>query len=385
MGKALYTGLDYKDLFLKSSRNEQKTQLVNGALRHKLFDNFRTNFRISDSESEFLDGTENSWGGSLNFDYTRHLPRESNLSIGLDNSYAVTDRNLESDLLQVFDVSYTYDATRFNYLPDYDIVLDTIVVRNKERTVVYDEGIDYTVERVGRQTRIEVPQGSAISDGDELSIDYDYLTNPDIKYANKSNSFYTAVDLFDNSYRLMGQVSQGSEDLLEGDDLNVALTDFTQYMASIEKKITFFTLKCQYDQMDSTTEKSHTWEPSIEYRRFFNLYHLAAKLRGRQTEFEEVTYREYTSEAGSEKSLLAQVNVKKRLVSIPGALWDTRADYLQLSGRGDDNKEISVNSAIQISIGKSRIRLEGEVSWRDDNGRQSQDAFILLQFRRFFK
>jgi hypothetical protein len=72
-------------------------------------------------------------------------------------------------------------------------------------------------------------------------------------------------------------------------------------------------------------------------------------------------------------------------MSIPGALWETRADYLQLNGRGDDDKEISVNSAIQISIGKSRIRLEGEVSWRDDNGRQSQDGFILLQFRRFFK
>jgi len=385
MGRALHTGLDYKDLYFQSTRNEQQTRMADGWFRHKLFDNFRTNFRIGDRESEFLDGTESEWAGNLNFNYTRHLPRESNLSIGLDNYYGVTDRNLESDLMQVVDVSFLYDATKFNYLPDYDIVLDTIVVRNKARTQVYDEGIDYTVERVGRQTRIEIPPGSAISDGDQLSIDYDYLTNPDIKYANKGNSFYTAVDLFDNSYRLMGQVSQGSQELLEGDDLNVALNDFTQYMFGVEKKVTFFTLKCQYEQMESTTEKYHSWEPSVEYRRFFNLYHLAAKIRARQTEFEEVTYREYSSEAGSEKSLLGQVNLRKRLVSIPGALWETRADYLQLSGRGDDDTEVSVNSAIQISVGKSRIRLEGEISWRDDNGRQSQDAFVLLQFRRFFR
>jgi hypothetical protein len=55
-----------------------------------------------------------------------------------------------------------------------------------------------------------------------------------------------------------------------------------------------------------------------------------------------------------------------------------------MDGRGNDNKEVTVNSALQISLGKSRIRLESEVSWMDDNGRQSQNALVRLQFRRFF-
>jgi len=137
MGKALFTGLDYKDLFFQSVKNEQQSRIANGWLQHRLFDNFRTSFRMGDRESQFLDGAENEWYGNLNFYYNRHLPQKSNLFIGLDNSYGVTDRNLESDLVHVFKLSFVYNATRFNYLPDYDIVLDTIEVRNTQTGELY--------------------------------------------------------------------------------------------------------------------------------------------------------------------------------------------------------------------------------------------------------
>jgi hypothetical protein len=386
LGRALFSGLDYRNTFFESPLNEQKVQAGNGWLQHRLFDNFKTMLRMGSRENILSQGTEGGWNGSLDFDYTRHLPQESNLTIGLGNSYAVTERDLESSVMPVVDVPFLYNPAKFNYLKDYDIQLDTIVVRNKERTLIYDEGIDYIVESIGRQTRITIPDGSAINPGDLLSIDYYYLTNPDIKYATKTNSVYSAVDLFQNSYRIMGQVTQGRDTLLEGDDSNVGLMDFRQYQIEIDRNFRFWTLSCLYGDMDGNMEKYHYWEPSVEYTRYFQSSYLSfsASLSGRQTEYENVVYRDIASGEGSERSLMAQASVRRPVRSLAGALWETRADYLQMDGRGNDNKEVTVNSALQISLGKSRIRLEGEVAWMDDNGRQSQNALVRLQFRRFF-
>lgn len=384
MGRALFTGLDYRSTFFEVPASQQNVQAANGWLRHQLFDNFTTNFRIGDRESQFLQGVESEVSGNLGFNYTRHLPRESYLSLGLDNSYGVTDRNLESGLMPVVDKPFFYDATRFNYLEEYDIEIETIVVRNKDRTLVYEEGIDYTVESIGRQTRIDIPRDSAISPGDILSLDYEYMTNPDIKYASKANTVYSAVDLFDHSYRVGVQASQGNQDLLEGDDTNVSMIDYTEYKVNLEKSINFFTLKGEYTDTVSTMESNHSWGAAVEYRRYWNQYYLSANLRGRQTQYDAVTYRDITSEAGSENSISAQVNVRKRILWLPGAMWETKAWYLQLDGRGNESAEININTAFQVFLGKSRIRLEGEVSQLDENGRQSQEAMILVQFRRFF-
>jgi hypothetical protein len=291
---------------------------------------------------------------------------------------------MESSVLQIVDRPFLFDATRFNYLEEYDIMIETIVVRNAERTEIYEEGIDYLVEMIGRQIRLEIPRGSAISNGDMLSLDYDYLTNPEIKYGETMNSLYTSVDFFDNSYRLTAQVSRSGQQLLAGDDTNVSLTDSTSHMVSLEKKITLFVGKIEYADRVSSTEKYHYWEPSIEYNQYFKDYYLSASLRGRQTEYDDVYYGSVLSSAGSETSLLARASVRRRLSWLPGAMWITRADYLKLDGRGSNNSDMGINSTFQVSMGLSRIRLEGEVKWKDTNGWQSQESSLSLQFRRSF-
>jgi len=390
LGRALYSGLDYRNSFFESQRNQQETQAANGWLRHRLFDNFTTNFRMGARETLFLQGTESGWSGNLGFDYTRRLPKGCNLSLGLDNSYAVTERNLENGIVEVVEQPFTFYADRFNYLEHYDIVIDTIVVRskNKERIEPYVEGTDYTVVQIGRQIRIDIPSGSDIIGDDpdviDLLIDYDYTTNPDIKYGSKARAINTSVGLFDNSYRLAGQVSQASEELLAGDDTDVPLADSMGYMLSLEKNITYFTFKGEYTARESTTDKYHSWEPSVAFNRYYNQYFLSARLRGRQTEYEEVSYRGVTSPAGSERSISAQARLRKRLLWLPGATWENRVDGRQMTGRGSESTEVNVNSALQVFMGKSRISLAGEVSWKDDNGHQSQDASVWLKFRRYF-
>ncbi len=385
LGQALDSGLTYRNSFYDSFRNEINTQSGYGWLRHRLFDNFNTNLSVNHNETQQSFGDNKQIAGDLNFNYHRNLPRESKLNVHLNNSYGITEQLMLSGLAQIIDASFLYDATRFNYLNDFDIDLDTIVIRNKERTIVYDEGIDYIVESVGRQTRIEVPQGSAISDGDQLSIDYEYLTNPDITFANQSTSIGSNLALFDNKYRVTGRVSKGGQELLEGSDQNVNLSDYTEYFGSIATTFSkYYTFSVLYRDYNSNNEIYHTWGPSLEYRRNFNLYRFAAGIDIEQTEYEEITYRDRTSEAGSENSLSGHVNLTKSLTFIPGASWENRANFLILSGRGADSTEVDFNTAIQVAIGKSRIRLEGDLSWEDDNGMQSKDAFVALKFRRWF-
>jgi hypothetical protein len=384
MGRALFTGLNYRDTFYESGRSERKSQATDGWFRHRLFDNFGTNFRLGNTESTYLQGAASQWSGELSFDYSRHLPQACYLTLGQSNSYSIIDQKSESSVLQIVDRSFLFDATRFNYLEEYDILIETIVVRNEARTIVYEEGVDYLVEMIGRQIRIEIPTGSAISDGDVLSLDYDYLTNPDIKYGTTANSLYTSVDFFDNSYRLTAQVSRSTQELLAGDDVNVSLTDSTSHMVSLEKKIAAFTLKGEYAARASTTDKYHYWEQSVEYNENIKNYYLSASLRGRQSENEEIYYRGVLSSANSEKSLLARASVRKRLTWLPGTMWISRADYLQLDGQDNKRSDMGVNSTLQVNLGKSRIRLEGDVKWKDSNGWQSQESSLFLQFRRYF-
>ena len=384
LGSALQSGLEHDYYSFVSDANEQKRTMERAWLRHQLFDNLSTTLRGWTRKSELQDGTEDQFAGALDFSYTRHLPADCFLAVGLGNSYGETDRALDTDTLAVVNERLIYDDSGFNYLLNYNIEEDSIEVFNETRTVIYNEGVDYQLETIGLRTRIIIPGGSPISHGDVLSIDYQYLVDPSIKYSTESHSLNTSLDLFNRKYRVYANIYQSDEELLGGDAGNVGLNDITEYTLGFEHNLHYFSYGGEYSDWDSTTEKYHYWQGFVEYQRYFKRDFVSVRLRDRQTRYENVSFRQSSDVAGTENSFRATASLRRRYYLLPSAIWETTVDYLRLHGRGNEDDEVTINSAFQVRLGKSRIRLEGEIDWENRDGRTSREFYVILEFRRYF-
>lgn len=106
-------------------------------------------------------------------------------------SYQRTDRDGDGDLpTPVSDEPHAIDDARSFTLRRERIDLSTVEVFNRDRTILYLEGLDYRLLPVGDQLRIEVPLASRIAVGDLVVVDYTFLAptarNYDLRSANAS-------------------------------------------------------------------------------------------------------------------------------------------------------------------------------------------------------
>ena len=81
---------------------DRETTSFDARLTHLLYENLTTTVEGRASLSDFTEGSENNYGGNLNFDYLRRIPWGTlNLTAGWD--YQVTRRYLDDNDIQVID------------------------------------------------------------------------------------------------------------------------------------------------------------------------------------------------------------------------------------------------------------------------------------------
>lgn len=173
----------YNGYFTRNEYAGNETDTIGGmaGIRHKLYDNLKTDLSSFIGRSDFSSGSESNWhGGKLKVDYFRNNPWGL-----LTARYMAQLTNRESSGLAGTDI-VVGELHRFTdpdavMLNERNVSIDTIVVTSADGDEVYEEGIDgdYTVRQVGDRFELVIDTNDDdlpnISDGDDILVDYLYI------------------------------------------------------------------------------------------------------------------------------------------------------------------------------------------------------------------
>lgn len=183
-------------------------------VEHRLFKSLFNEFKLKYEKLMHTDFDETSKEILLGTKYTKEIPK-GNIFTNYTPSYRTTERTGQK-------ISFSTDE--FHVISDYspivldseNIIIDTVVITDQSSSAIYQEGLDYRIYQIGRETYIERIAGSAIINGDIVLVDYKFK-NPrgSLKEFNQNFAFGVRWWIFEPYVRITSK----DQTLLRGDDL----------------------------------------------------------------------------------------------------------------------------------------------------------------------
>ncbi len=383
-GFALRVGLEYQFSKDDTDTLNRKDNRYRGWIEHHLYDSLVTAIRASSRNLEVDSGTEDENGYVLSLSYRKELPAESYFTMGYSYGYEETERDFDDNRFFVINEAMIVDLFERNLLNNLDVVAETIVVYNEDRFITFVEGADYTVEQIGRETEIIIPSGSLISEGDKLSLDYEYLVDPDIDFSTAVHQANTTLTLFDRHYRIYANFVNSKQKPLSSSndpDRYNSLYDLETWTVGVEGEWHYVTCGLEYTDYDSTTDIRQYVEGFIDFRRYFRRDFIFLYLRDRMTNHDDLD-NGTDGNAGTENVLTTGIQYRHKFPL--GAFGEVNLDYLNQSGRNNDRQELDLEINYQLTVGKLEFEASLEEEWIwTDNQNERNDTF-MLRIRRYF-
>lgn len=382
-GLALSLRLNYQVSDDESGNLSRQDQKMGIQIEHRLYESLTSRIQLRDRQTDYDQGQENEWGWLLGFAYRKKLPRDSLFNLGYSYHYQETDRKVQGSIFFVVAEPLTVDLFGRNVLANYDLVSESIVVQNEERTTTYQLGVDYLVEQLGRETEIIIPAGSLIAPDDTVSVDYQYNIDPSIDYSTIVHQAYTSLSLFERRYRLYGDLVKSDQALLsrrDNPELADRLYNLRSYTIGCEGNHGAATYGLEYVDYDSSTDKRRHLEGFWRYHRYYPRQFFFFSLKDRVTRHEDLG--EGTDVGGSENVFTLGFKYKRKLPL--AALAEASIDFLDHRGRQNDRDELNLKLSYQIQVGKLVVeaRLEDNLDWYEK--RKAREDKVLLKIRRYF-
>ena len=177
LNSSLEQNFDFSD----SDGEESTTYMTVFSLDHELYESLRTNFNALYERTGRDFGVRTSYGTNLDLNYEKRIPWNSIVSLDLGARYRYEDRAFDGVRTINTSENLAITGTLGNFLSNRNIDPDSIEVFESAGGVQLLEGVDYTVDVVGDLTSIDIPFTSPVEIGDELFVNYVYLSDPSAK------------------------------------------------------------------------------------------------------------------------------------------------------------------------------------------------------------
>jgi len=190
----VWSSSNYNFSRFNSNGSKVMTHRGSAGLRHQWYKSLLSSLHAESTFIDFDQGQELDYGGGAGWSYTKHILWDGRLSASLSSSYLLTDRNVPPGLVGVFEESHSFSDTTPVVLENLDVVATSIVVTDQSQTVVFAEGIDYFVERLGRRTELRRNPFGDIDEGDSILVSYDFEVGGPFRIGSRPLSFSSTVD-----------------------------------------------------------------------------------------------------------------------------------------------------------------------------------------------
>lgn len=213
-------------------------------LSHRLYENLVSTLSGTGGYNKFEGGHEEKYGGRLNFDYNRRIPK-GQISLNMGHGYQVNDRTVTTDFIEVMGEDLAFVDPLFPSLgslplANRNIDPETVVVFPADPIEPeYALGFDYTLDRDGAFVRIVPVVGFRLEDdiknGKKALVRYRFRSDPSVKLGTLSRTYGAGLSLW-SVFNLRYQLSLVQDEFLGGispeflaDDIMQSLTAQLNY------------------------------------------------------------------------------------------------------------------------------------------------------------
>jgi len=381
-GRALRIGLQYDNTSDSSedlSRHEHKEQIW---IQHKLYESFTSRLRVLNRKADYTVGMYKEVQGIAGLSYQKKLPRMSLLSLGYSYTKGRTERDQDLRQGSIFDEQVTMESVGQNFLKNLDIIVESIVVKNQDRTEIYVEGTDYNVLQYGRQTELLLTAGSQINPGEVVSVDYLYSVVPGLRFSTTTHQASSSLSLFSNRYRIYAYLINTDQKPLSDRTDEDRLYDLFTYTIGMVNTRRFATYGGEFVHYDSTTQKRQHVEFFWRYQRNYRRNSLWLSLRDRFVRYGDSGSSKFADESRTENQLLAGATVKRRFFA--RTMGSVGVEYLDIQGSVNDRDELKLNLHFDMYVGRLELRFQAEKNWEWAKNRRESDSRVFLTIRRHF-
>ena len=381
-GRALRIGLNYdytSDSTKDQSRHEHREQVW---IEHKLYESFTSRLRVLNRKTDYTAGMYKNVQGIGGLSYQKKLPRSSLLSLGYSYTNGRTKRDQDLRQAWVLDEQVTMKVVGPNFLENLDIIVESITVKNKDRTITYVEGPDYIVLQYGRQTELILTAGSPINPRDVVSVDYLCLMEPKLHYSTTVHQASSSLSLFSNRYRIYAYLVDNHQKPLSDDTDEEYMNDLFTYTIGLVNTRRFATYGGEFVHYDATYDKRQYLEFFWRYRRYYRRNYLWLSVRDRVIRHEQVQESKFDDEGDTENQLYAGVSVRRRLFG--RNIAKAGLEYLDVRGGYTyDRQELNLNFNFNMHIGRLELQLRADRGWEWWKNRRRGETRVFLMVRRY--
>jgi hypothetical protein len=259
---------------------------LRGGLTHRLANRLTTNIGAEAAFNDFGDGSEDRYQGDLDLLYHQPIPWGS-LEFGSGWRYGETERSGDPTIAPFLEhpVLETGEDT---FLDKENVLLDSIVVTNVGGTIVYTKNVDYRVEVIGPDVRIERTLFGDIEDGQQVTVGYNYRIDTGFDDATFGQDYRFSLELFRLLYFTYthGRLDQN---VLSGEPLTEPLDD-TFNLARLRLDAGWSETQLLYHEQDRESRTSTVTRSIRQFFRFhpFRDFHVTVNGDLGQREFTDI-------------------------------------------------------------------------------------------------
>ena len=226
-------------------------QSIKGILSHKLFLSLNTNVYYEYKKTEHTIYEEENYIYGGNIIYTKKISLKGRLN--LSYNYRRQNHNTlnSPSSIQIINENHLLTDGQIELLDRAYVELNTIVVKDINGSIIYQENLDYIL--IERNNFIEIQRfpGGQIANNANVYVDYVVNLPEAHSYNSNLNRFSSSISIFNNLIELYFRAfNQDYVDLIDVDLL--ILNYYTQYQYGVRLDVKFATAGVEFDDYRST-------------------------------------------------------------------------------------------------------------------------------------
>ncbi|SHI77067.1 hypothetical protein SAMN02745165_00816 [Malonomonas rubra DSM 5091] len=391
LGEGLSVGAGYDYRKNTVPQQERKERSYQGWAEHRLYDSLTTRASYSSSETEYLTGINQQFRSQTSVAYNKRLPRESNITLSYGYGYGENDRNLDDNVIQVFDEGVRVDVLGIGYLSNTNVISNDVEPNSVRVFVDLGGGIrgdelvagDFSISPAGNQTQISIDPATVAFYGTfDYLVDYNYVTNESIEYSTETHTISAVLGLFKQRYRIYGTLILGDQDLIDGDDSTSPLSQQTFVQVGFEGSHSEASYGFKYLYLDTILSTDRTAEAYLSYLKAIGRNLLTVRLTERYSVISQKE-RLSSSARGSRDSntFMLNVNYRKPLGAAAKASFGVQFIDLRGETRQDD---LSFGASFDYRWYKFEFSFNADMTFGFYEDTISREDSLSLQLRRYF-
>ncbi|MBI5666283.1 MAG: hypothetical protein HZC49_14510 [Nitrospirae bacterium] len=258
--------LRYESYDLGDDKRRER-QAFDFQLSHQLYENLTTTVHADTSKNQNEGGREVFYSGGLDWNYIRRIPGGS-INASVSHAYGVAEKNPNSSAItiEVRDELISLSGNTVVLLNNKHIEISSLRVIEKRtadglRGRTYIENTDYVITAIGDFTGISRKAGTtAIPDGSEVFVDYNYVSEPPFDYSVFDRSYGIIFNLW-NSLKIHYRYTKSNQYFLRGVEPEILRSYLNQTMG-LDYKWRWSSTTLEYTSISSTETPTESWKAS---------------------------------------------------------------------------------------------------------------------------